>query len=84
MRTTIAIKDQLLDAAKKAARHRGATLGQLVEDALRRELAESTAREGPPVPIFTGDGGLQPGVPYRSNRAMAEFLERSGANAEER
>jgi Arc/MetJ family transcription regulator len=42
MRTTIAVDDHLLVAAKLRARERGQTLGQLVEDALRRELSEPT------------------------------------------
>ena len=39
MRTTISIADELLESAKARAKERGKTLGQLVEDGLRRELA---------------------------------------------
>ena len=39
MRTTIAIGDRLLESARREARRRGLTLGRLVEEALRRELA---------------------------------------------
>jgi hypothetical protein len=42
MRTTVATGDELLAAAKLAARQRGYTLAKLVEDAIRRELAALT------------------------------------------
>jgi len=39
MRTTLSVDDNLLAAAKRRARERGQTLGRVIEDALRRELA---------------------------------------------
>ena len=39
MRTTVSISDELLAAAERLARERGATLGEVVEAALRREVA---------------------------------------------
>lgn len=74
MRTTIAINDELLDAAKSAAQRRGYTLGQLMEEALRRELARP-ATPPPPVPVFRRGTGPRPGVDLRSNRALAELLD---------
>jgi hypothetical protein len=76
MRTTLAVDDNLLVAAKRRARDRGQTLGQVVEDALRRELAEP--REGEPldVPVFHGGGGPLPGIDLTSNRAVREALDR--------
>ena len=76
MRTTLSIDDHLLAAAKEAARRQGATLGELVEDALRRALAEPMATRVPTVPTFRGGKGLRPGVPFRSNRELMEYLER--------
>lgn len=75
MRTTIAVDDHLLAAAKGRARERGQTLGQVVEDALRRELSTPTA--GPPteLPVFRGGDGLRPGVDVSSNRALRELLD---------
>ena len=76
MRTTISIHDELLATARIRARERGQTLGALVEDALRRELAvrnDTTPR--PPVPVFRGGNGLMPGVDLTSNRALQEFLD---------
>jgi hypothetical protein len=75
MRTTVAISDQLLAAAKAAARRRGYTLGRLIEEALRRELAQSTAGSPPEVPVFRGGTGPRPGVDLRSNRALIELVD---------
>lgn len=76
MRTTIAVDDHLLEAAKRSARERGQTLGQIVEDALRRELTESDQTEPPAVPVFSGGTGPVPGVDVTSNRALLEALDR--------
>jgi hypothetical protein len=76
MRTTVTIADELHASAKLRAKERGMTLGELVEDALRRKLAvpyESTDR--PSVPIFRGGSGLRPGVDITSNRAIRELLD---------
>jgi hypothetical protein len=75
MRTTLAVDDNLLVAAKRRARARGQTLGQVVEDALRRELAEPSKVEPVEVPVFRGGGGALPGVDLTSNRAMREVLD---------
>ena len=76
MRTTISIHDELLESAKLRARERGKTLGQLVEDALRRELSvDYEHAERPPVPIFRGGTGARPGLDLTSNRAIYEFLD---------
>ncbi len=76
MRTTLAIDDHLLAAAKRRARERDQTLGQVVEDALRRELGESSRRKPVEVPVFRGGDGPLPGIDLRSNRAMRELLDR--------
>jgi hypothetical protein len=76
MRTTLSIADELLESAKIRARERGKTLGALVEDALRRELAvDDDAADRPPVPIFRGGTGPRPGLDLTSNRAIYEFLD---------
>lgn len=75
MRTTVSINDELLYAAKRRARERGQTLGHVVDDALRRELAESPPRPAVEVPVFAGEGGLRPGIDARSNRALQEVLD---------
>lgn len=76
MRTTIAISDEILRAAKVRARERGETLGQFVDAALQRELAQSPdAGVGPAIPVFTRGTGPKPGVDLNSNRALAEILD---------
>ncbi len=76
MRTTVAIDDQLLQGAKARARDTGRTLGQLVEDALRRELArprsDAAVRS---VRVYAGVGGVRPGIDVTSNRALLEALD---------
>ena len=77
MRTTVAVDDHLLEAAKRRARERGQTLGQVVENALRRELNEPAAHDPVEVPaVFHGGGGPLPGVDLRSNSALRELLDR--------
>jgi hypothetical protein len=76
MRTTISIHDELLKTAKAVARERGVTLGRLVEDGLRRELAvDNEPPERVELPIFRGGGGAVPGLDLTSNRAIYEFLD---------
>lgn len=75
MRTTVAIDDNLLVAARRRAHERGQTLGQVVESALRRELAEPAQVESVAVPAFRGGGGPLPGIDLTSNRALRATLD---------
>jgi Ribbon-helix-helix protein, copG family len=75
MRTTVSVDDELLASAKRRARERGQTLGEVVEDALRRELASVAALDGPAVPVYSGGGGPRPGIDLTSNRALREALD---------
>ncbi len=75
MRTTVAIQDELLVAAKERAARLGVTLGHVVETALRRELTRTPDAEAPPLPVFRGGTGPRPGVELTSNRALAELLD---------
>ncbi len=69
MRTTVSISDELLLAAKRLARRRGQTLGDLVDAALRRELTQpETLAARPEVPVFAGKGGLRASVDPASGR----------------
>jgi hypothetical protein len=83
MRTTVAVDDHLLVAAKRRARERGQTLGQVIESALRRDLAEPVPSEPVAVPVFRGGGGPLPGVDLRSNRALREALDRGAGGLAE-
>lgn len=78
MRTTVSINDELLFAAKDRARERGVSLGEVLDDALRRELAERPHAPAPPIPVFDGGTGMRPGIDPASNRSMLEALDVSG------
>lgn len=76
MRTTLSISDELLTAAKRRARERGQTLGELVNGALQRELSDARPpSKAPPVPVFRGGTGPRPGIDLSSNRALLETLD---------
>jgi len=83
MRTTVAVNDHLLAEAKRRARERGETLGQVIEGALRRELAEQAPTEPIAVPVFRGGSGPLPGVDLRSNEALREVLDRGASGIAE-
>jgi len=76
MRTTLTIADELLAAAKRRARARGVSLGQVVEAALRRDLADLEGMPvRPTIPVFTGGDGPRPGLDLTSNRSLHEALD---------
>lgn len=76
MRTTLAIDDAVVAAAKERAAALGITLGQLAERALQRELARGTDLARPPaLPVSRAGGGARPGIDLTSNRAMLEALD---------
>ena len=78
IRTTVSISDELLAAAKRLAHERGVTLGEVVEAALRREVAVPTQRtQRPAVPVLQDRDGLRPGVDLTSNRDTYELLDDS-------
>ena len=79
MRTTLSIEKALLERAKKRAAQRGQTLGQYVEDAVRRDLiAPEPTTIVPTLPVFTRGTGMRPGLDPSSNRALYDALDASG------
>ena len=79
MRTTVSIEKSLLERAKKRAAQRGQTLGQYVEDAVRKDLiAPAPAPLMLPLPVFTRGTGMRPGLDPLSNRALYDALDASG------
>lgn len=76
MRTTVRLSDELVAAAKRRGRERGQSLGEVIDAALRRELAiPATPAERPPLPVFRSGTGARPGIDLTSNRALSEVLE---------
>ena len=76
MRTTVSIADELLTAAKRRARERGTTLGEVINAALRRELCEPEAAAEPPeVPVFRQGTGPRPGIDLTTNRGIYDALD---------
>ena len=63
MKTTIDIADELLERAKRQAQRENKTLKEVVEEALRRQLAASTPKKSFKYRPHTSKGkGLQPGI----------------------
>jgi hypothetical protein len=76
MRTTVSITAELLEAAKRRARELGVSLGDVIDAALRRELAvPDDAHDRPVIPVFDGASGPRPGIDLTSNRALHEALD---------
>ncbi|MGC9452481.1 MAG: CopG family transcriptional regulator [Oceanipulchritudo sp.] len=77
MRTTLRIEDGLLEVAKRRARERRSTLGEVVNEALKIGLL-GTGEKRPdaerPLKTFRGDG-VQPGVDLRHSAGLLEVME---------
>lgn len=74
------IDDDLLAEVKQIAARGHRSIGSVLEDALRRMLADTTSAARPvefSLPSH-GSGGLRPGVDLEDRERMAELL---GANA---
>ena len=75
-RTTVSISDELLAAAKRKARDLGVSLGEVIDAALRRELAVGRGTDDRPVvPVFHGGTGPVPGLDLTSIRTLNERLD---------
>lgn len=77
MRTTVDLKDALLEQAKKRAVEEGRTLTSLIEEGLRLVLTEPLAPERAriKVPVCAANGGLRAGVDLNSNTSLEEAME---------
>lgn len=64
MRTTLAIDERVLAAAKSRAAADGLTLGQFVEQAVRQSLLPVAEHSAPPapLPVSSKTGGFVPGI----------------------
>ena len=76
MKTTVEIADALLEDAKRVAAKEGITLRALVEDGLRKTLAErASQRSGFKLKdgSFRG-GGVQPGIDLSNWEQMRDLI----------
>ena len=79
MRTTLAIDDRLLMAAKARAAASGETLGAYVEESLRLRLtANAVPKQRVDLPVFVRGTGLRPGIDPSSNRSLFDALDDAG------
>jgi hypothetical protein len=79
MRTTINLPDALAEQAKRRARQSGRTFTSLVEDGLRRVLADDPAgTASPPSLPEYGDPGMRPLVDLGDREAVAAALDADG------
>lgn len=78
MRTTVTIDDELLAEAKLIAARTHRTIGSVLEDALRKLLADQAdpaTTEAYSLPLHTPDRpGLRPGVDLFDTEQMADLM----------
>ena len=79
MRTTIRLRDELLERARKRAAEDGRTLTSLIEEGLTLVLArpKSGPRKHVKVPVSQASGGVLPGVDLNRSSALEEIMEDS-------
>lgn len=75
MRTTLNLPDALVEAAKQRAADRGTTLTSLIEEGLRRVLAESPTPAPHEVTVFQADGEVRMLIDPADKAALAQVLD---------
>lgn len=79
MRTTIRLKDELLERAKREAGRRGITLTAMIEQSLlsfmRKPAQKTPQRQRVALPICRAGGGTQPGVNISDSAATLDRME---------
>jgi hypothetical protein len=76
-RTTVRLNEDLLREAKKVAAESGKTLTALIEESLRKSLAQRSQprkRKRIVLPTFGGQG-TWPGVNIDSNAALLDYMD---------
>ena len=76
MRTTVRIKDDLLQRAKKRAAYEGRTLTSLIEEGLSLILTrpKTNTRKRVKLPISRASGGVLPGVDLNRSGDLEEIM----------
>lgn len=77
MRTTLNIDDVLMNAVRRRADASGQTITAVIEDALRRSLADSVPAAPYDFRWVTVPGGPRPGVDVADRDALLALMERS-------
>jgi hypothetical protein len=73
-RTTVRLPEDLIRRAKRKAAAEGRTLTALIEEGLRRVVAEKPAkRERALPPVSTATGGPMPGIDLTDTSALQEM-----------
>ena len=77
MRTTIRIRDELLERAKNKAAQQGRTLTALVEEGLMIVLARAndTKRKRIRLPVSKASGGVLPGVDLNRSSSLEDVMD---------
>ena len=76
MRTTIRIDDALYRQVKARSAAAGRTVASVIEDAVRRALADEDSAERHPFTVLaSGAGGLRPGMDLSSSAGLREALD---------
>jgi len=77
-RTTLRLRQELMEEARTEARRRNITLTALIEDSLLKELARAKAaepRDWVELPVGRHGDGLNPRLNLDSNADIQEFLD---------
>jgi hypothetical protein len=80
VRTTVNIRDEALEACRKAAEAKGVSLGEVISEAILDSLGERPGggrRRRYDLPV-SGEGGLRPGVDLDSSAALEDLMEGRG------
>lgn len=73
-RTTLALDEDLLKRLKADAAHRGTTLAKVVNDLLRRSLAEPERRRGYRLRLDGWEAELQPGADILDRDSLIDLM----------
>lgn len=77
MRTTVDIRDDALELARKRAEERGLSLGDAVSEAILAAYRQSReAKESVPIDLpVSGRGGLRPGVDLDDSAGLRDVMD---------
>lgn len=75
MRTTLNLPDALVEAAKRRATDRGTTLTSLIEEGLRRVLAEDPTSEPHDLTVFAAESPVRMLIDPADKAALSEVLD---------